>query len=141
MKSSIWQASHLGLTGRKVAVTLVFASLISGLSISPAMAENDHGRGQGNRHGQNAEHEHHGHHQRRSRGDREGRYQPQYRRPYYYNEPVYVPPTVYYERQQSPGISLFFPLDLRRSGRTVRIRKSKACWRQLAFDILCDLGV
>jgi hypothetical protein len=25
-----------------------------------------------------------------------------------------VPPPVYYEPQQSPGINLFFPLDLRR---------------------------
>lgn len=47
--------------------------------------------------------------------DRGGyRYQPQYRRPYYYAQPVYVPPPVYYEPRQSPGISLFFPLDLRR---------------------------
>jgi hypothetical protein len=40
-------------------------------------------------------------------------YQPVYREPYYYSRPVYVPPPVYYPPPQSPGISLFFPLDLR----------------------------
>ena len=41
-------------------------------------------------------------------------HRPVYRQPYAYSQPVYVPPPVYYEPQQSPGISLFFPLDLRR---------------------------
>lgn len=40
-------------------------------------------------------------------------YRPQYNAPYYYSAPVYVPPPVYYAPRQSPGISLFFPLDLR----------------------------
>jgi hypothetical protein len=36
-----------------------------------------------------------------------------YQHPYNYSQPVYAPPPVYYEPQQSPGISLFFPLDIR----------------------------
>ena len=39
---------------------------------------------------------------------------PSYYRPYYYSAPVYAPPPVYYPPQPSRGISLFFPLDLRR---------------------------
>lgn len=104
MKSSIRQARYFSSTGRKFVMALAFASLISGLSISPALAEKHDGHG---RHGD--------HGQREWRGDREGYgYRPEYRRPYHYAQPVYVPPPVYYESRQSPGISLFFPLDLRR---------------------------
>ncbi len=35
----------------------------------------------------------------------------QHHRRYRYAQPVYVPPLVYFEPRQSPGISLFFPLD------------------------------
>lgn len=52
--------------------------------------------------------------QRRWHGDRKGySYRPQYRGAYTYAEPVYLPPPVYYQPRRSPGISLFFPLDLR----------------------------
>src|ERR1035437_5820088 len=108
MKSSIRQGRYFSSTGRRVVMALAFASLISGLSISPAFAEND-GHGQGGRHGD--------HGQRDRHGDREGYgygYRPEYRRPYTYAQPVYVPPPVYYEPVQSPGISIFFPLDFRR---------------------------
>jgi hypothetical protein len=36
-----------------------------------------------------------------------------YQDPYRYSQPVYAPPPVYYEPRPSPGISLFFPLDIR----------------------------
>src|ERR1035437_2736361 len=89
--------------GRTVVMTLVFASLIGSLaSISPVFADNDKGNRQKARHSQN-----------QSRDDHERRgYRPVYRHPY--AEPVYVPAPVYYEPRQSPGISLFFPLDFRR---------------------------
>jgi hypothetical protein len=112
MKSSIQQTRYCRSTGRKVVLALAFASLMGALSISPALAERDDGRGPGAR-----QHVDQGRHlgQRARRGDREGNYyQPQYRRPYTYAQPVYVPPPVYYEPRQSPGITLFFPLDLRR---------------------------
>jgi len=109
MKSSIRQAGFFRPTSRKAVVALAFASLLGGLSIAPAFADNDHdnGRGRGHRHGN---------HQRDWHGDRDGYYgyQPEYRQPYYYAQPVYVPPPVYYTPRQSPGVSLFFPLDLRR---------------------------
>jgi len=85
-------------------MALALATAISGLSIAPALADrdNEHNRGK--------------HSQREWRGDRDGYdgYRNEHRRPYSYAEPVYVPPPVYYEPRQSPGISFFFPLDLRR---------------------------
>ena len=106
MKSSMQQARSPGLSGRKVMMALAFAAAISGLAITPALADNDNGHGRG-KHGQREWH-----------GDRDGYgydgYRPEYRRPYSYAQPVYVPPPVYYEPRQSPGISFFFPLDLRR---------------------------
>jgi len=92
-------------TRLRVVMALAFASLISAFSISPAFADRDNGHRQDARHSQ-----------REWRGDRDGHryYRPVYRRPYVYAQPVYVPPPVYYEPRQSAGISLFFPLDLRR---------------------------
>lgn len=110
MKSSIRQDRYFKSTGRRVVMALAFVSLIGGLSITPAFAEKDGGHGRGDRHGE--------HGQRDRHGDRGGNgyygYRPEYRRPYIYAQPVYVPPPVYYEPVQSPGISIFFPLDFRR---------------------------
>lgn len=103
MKSSIPQAS-LRLIGGKAVMALAVASLIGGLSISPAFGATRKG------------HQDNGLHKGESKANRERRpvYRPEYRRPYNYAQPVYIPPPVYYEPQQSPGISLFFPLDFRR---------------------------
>jgi hypothetical protein len=79
------------------AVTL--ASALAGVSIAPAYARNDHDR---------RGHSDRGLHRGEWRNDRWA-----YRDPYYYSQPVYVPPPVYYPPQPSPGISLFFPLNLR----------------------------
>ena len=105
-KSSIQQARYFRSTGCKVLMALALASAISGLAISPALADNNDGHDQGNRHG------HQG--QREWRGDHEG--YDGYRSeqgPYIYEQPVYAPPPVYYEPRPSPGISFFFPLDIR----------------------------
>lgn len=112
MKSSIRQARHFSSTGAKVAMALAFASLISGMFISPAYAAKDDGHSRAAQ--QRGARSQRGHHVNRERNEYRPQYRPQYRRPYYYAEPVYVPPPVYYEPRQSPGISLFFPLDLRR---------------------------
>jgi|ERR1035438_2113661 hypothetical protein len=104
MKSSIRQPRYFGSSGRKVVLALALATVMGAMSISPALADTNDGRDRQN--------------QRHWRGDhRDGYYngyRPQYRRPYVYAQPVYVPPPVYYEPRQSPGISLFLPLDLRR---------------------------
>jgi hypothetical protein len=110
MKSSIRQPGGVRLAGRKAVTALAFASLISGLSITSALAE------QNNQHDNRSQRaSHNDHYQNESRNHRRVyREPPPVRRPYYYAQPVYVPPPVYYEPQQSPGISLFFPLDFRR---------------------------
>jgi hypothetical protein len=98
-------------TPTRILLTLVLVSAIGGLCMTPSFAkDSDDRRG----------HEDKGWHKGQSKNGyyedrREWRpaYQPIYREPYYYSRPVYVPPPVYYPPPQSPGISLFFPLDLR----------------------------
>ena len=97
--------------GRKTLTAIALASAMMSLSISPALADRDGNHGRGDRHGRHSQQHWQGGHD----GYRQGHgYQPMHRQPYYYAQPVYVPPPVYYEQQRSPGISLFFPLDLRR---------------------------
>ena len=116
MKTLIQKTRYFG---SKVVIGLIFASAISLLSISSAHADHDNGHGWGNRG------DDHGHQEwRGDRGHQEwrgghngygyGGYRPRYQYPYNYAQPVYVPPPVYYPPQQSPGISLFFPLNLGR---------------------------
>ncbi len=45
-------------------------------------------------------------------GDHGPRFHERY--PPVYPQPIYVPPPVYYQPQQPPGISLFLPFNLRR---------------------------
>jgi hypothetical protein len=93
--------------GARAVMTLVVASMLGSLYVAPAFAErdNNHAR-QDNRHGDQG--------RRQWSGNRENYpYRPVYRRPYSYAQPVYVPPPMYYEPRQSPGVSFFFPLDLR----------------------------
>jgi hypothetical protein len=93
-------------------MALAFASLISSLSISPALAAINDVRGQGALHIQGNQHiqgNRHGNHGQRATI----RYRPEYRQPYIYAQPVYVPPPMYYEPEPSPGITLFFPLEIR----------------------------
>lgn len=106
---------HNLVFGSALMLIMAFASLAA----TPAYADDDHRRGRGQGHQQR------GHEQRDHRYSDGGRhrewrgedryfsYRPVYPRPYVYSQPVYVPPPVYYAPRQSPGISLFFPLDLR----------------------------
>ena len=107
IKSSVFKASRRSL------LVIAFGSALSLLAAGPALAEKNDGHGRGNQHASQGQRGWHG--ERGGRDWRDGRrYRSDYRRPYYYAQPVYAPPPVYYEPQQSPGISLFFPLDLRR---------------------------
>jgi|SRR5450830_45032 len=108
MQYFILQSRYFRSAGSKALMALVFTSVISGLSISPALADNDGGHGNQGQRGRQGHND-----QRGWRGDRGG-YGYEYRQPYVYAQPVYIPPPVYYEPRQSPGISLFFPLDIRR---------------------------
>lgn len=110
MKTSIRQPRYFRSTGGKALIALAFASALGILSISPALADNDDG------HGRSARGERHGNHAQRERRDNREGYgdRPEYyRQPYGYAQPVYVPPPVYYDPRPSPGISIFFPIDLR----------------------------
>ncbi|MGZ5007563.1 MAG: hypothetical protein ACXWE9_13335 [Methylobacter sp.] len=104
----------------KVWIALVFSLTASIFYVPPACAERHIGHGFGGRH------EDYGHrdlfndrfdyqyHRGYGYGPGPGYgYQPLYRQPYIYAEPVYVPPPIYYQPPQSPGINLFFPLDMR----------------------------
>jgi hypothetical protein len=104
-KVSMFQAADLLAISRRALSVVFLGSAITLLASNSALAEYNRGQRHGNQHGD--------HGQRGWHGDRQGnRYPPGYRYPY--AQPVYVPPPVYYEPRQSPGISLFFPLDLRR---------------------------
>jgi Ni/Co efflux regulator RcnB len=48
-------------------------------------------------------------HRDQRHGDREHR---RHEEPRYYPQPIYAPPAVYYPPQQSPGVSLFLPLNI-----------------------------
>jgi hypothetical protein len=106
MKTSTTQARNFRLTISKILTALAVASVMGGIAITPAFAkDNDH------RHG----HRDNGWHKGEWHGDRDRReYRPVYQAPYYYSQPVYAPPPVYYAPPQSPGVSLFFPLNIRR---------------------------
>jgi len=113
MKTLIQKTRYFKSTGSKVVMELIFASAMSVLSISSALADHDNGHGRrGNRGDDRGHQEWRGDHDRYGYGYQG--YRPGYQQPYTYAQPVYVPPPVYYPPQQSPGISLFFPLNLHR---------------------------
>jgi hypothetical protein len=97
MKTSTNQALNFRPTISKIVMALAVVSVLGGMAITPALADND---------GRQVRRDNGRHH-----GDRDRRV---YRHPYNYAQPVYAPPPVYYAPQQSPGISFFFPLDIRR---------------------------
>lgn len=110
MKTSTRQARNFRPTIRKVVMALALVSVMGSMPMTPALSkEGDDRRGHADK----------GWHKGESRGNRDEwrdsrpEYRPVYAAPYYYTRPVYVPPPVYYPPQQSPGISFFFPLDLR----------------------------
>lgn len=88
----------------RILMTIIFASVIGGLSAGPALAKDDN-RGRGPK--QQGRHDN-----RRFQGDR-GRHDDRDRQVYrhyrYEPEPIYAPPPVFYAPEPSPGISIFFP--------------------------------
>lgn len=125
MKPSTRPTGFFKPTGRKTVVALVFASLLGGLSISPAFAERNNDHDRHDRHERHdRRHDRHGDYQGEGRRDHRRewrrdhhvyRYQPEYRRPYYYAQPVYVPPPAYYySPPRAPSINVYIPFDLNR---------------------------
>ena len=99
MKTSTNQVRNFTPAISKTVMALAVASVMGAMAVIPALARDDDRRG----HRDNGRHH----------GERH-EYRPVYRQPYYYSEPVYAPPPVYYAPQQSPGISIFLPLDIHR---------------------------
>ena len=109
MKLSTRQLRQFVPTFGKVMMGLALASALGSASIAPAFADDNDGHRDNGWHKGEQRAEHHKRDQRNERYYYRDRYAP-----YYYSAPVYVPPPVYYAPQPSLGISLFFPLDLRR---------------------------
>jgi Ni/Co efflux regulator RcnB len=117
MKTSTSQARNLRPIISKIVMAVAVASVMGSMAITPALGQNDGGRSRAAQdHGRNAGNQHDNRNRNANRNDRRDRREsrPVYERGYnYYSEPVYAPPPVYYDRQPSPGISLFFPLNFR----------------------------
>lgn len=83
---------------------------VGGLSVGSAFGDpqgnQGHNGGEGRHGGYRNQHDNHGH-----RGYRRDEHHHDY--PYMYAQPVYVPPPVYYPPMPTPGINLFFPIELR----------------------------
>jgi hypothetical protein len=119
MKTSMLQARNARPAISKIMIALVFASMVGAIATGPALARDDNRSNEHQDQGRRDEHqdqgkrdEHQDQDRRRdeSNFNRDGRGD---RQPNYYAQPVYAPPPVYYAPQPSPGISLFFPLDIR----------------------------
>jgi hypothetical protein len=113
MNTSTTRARNFRPTISKIVMALAVASVMGAMAITPALAKNDKDR---------KGHQDQGLHKGQYKGEREQSvyrpvyepvYRPVYQEPYRYSQPVYAPQPVYYERQPSAGISLFFPLDIR----------------------------
>lgn len=141
MNTKLPNIKFFGSTFNKILLGLIFTSAMTVLTTSPVLADRDEGWGGrgggygergGNYGGRGWEGDHDGYeHGGYGRGGYAGGYRgygnggygggyrpvyPQqynYAQPVYVPRPVYVPPPVYYAPQQAPGVSLFFPLNLR----------------------------
>ena len=107
MKTQTNQSRNFRPAIRRVVIAFSLVSMMGGMCITPAHArDNDDRRGHADK----------GWHKGEWRGDRRDwgpAYRPVYRDPYYYSQPVYAPAPIYYPPAPSPGISFFFPLDVR----------------------------
>ncbi len=97
----------------KFAIVLALAA-VAGLVMVPAFGDehNRQGQGHGQGHGQGRGGDH-GNNRYAHGGGYYGHDNRDNYYPYAYAQPVYAPPPVYYPPMPSPGISLFFPLELR----------------------------
>jgi hypothetical protein len=108
MKTMTTRSRSFSRLHAKTLVALITTSVVCGLagiSLMPAHAE---GNDQRDEHPHKADHKDQGHRDREDH-DRNGR---GHEEPRFYPQPIYAPPAVYYPPQQSPGISLFLPLDI-----------------------------
>ena len=102
LPSSTQRPAVVRASGCRIWMVVALALTIGGLSPLPLLAHESerHGWGWHNHWG---EHDHRDYDRNRH-----------HKRRYHYAQPVYAPPLVYFEPRQSPGISIFFPLEFRR---------------------------
>ena len=107
MKTSTKQSSNFRPIIGKIVMAFALVSVMGSLSMTPAFSKDNESRAK--------DAQDRGRNDNRNRNDRRDQraYRPAYQGSYRYSQPVYAPSPVYYPPQQSPGISLFFPLDLR----------------------------
>jgi hypothetical protein len=121
MDVSTRQRRKFGPAG-EIVMAVAFASIIGAMTTSSAFGQ--YNRNDDNRRGvqDRNQNDNHSRNDNRSRNDHRDQrsYRPAYQHPYHYAQPVYAPPTAYYYPEQrpgislqSPGINLFFPLDVR----------------------------
>lgn len=101
MKTSTAKARNIGAKVGKITMAAAVVAAIVGLGMTPAFGGEHDDRG--------ADAHDRGHSADRGRQY----YRPQRHYPYHYAQPVYAPPPAYYPAQPSPGITLFFPLEIR----------------------------
>jgi hypothetical protein len=113
MKTMTMRSRFFSPLRGKALVALIASSVVcgmAGISMMPAHADDNDKRDE---HHDNGNHKDQGHgdqgHGDRDHGDRDRR---GHEEPRYYPQPIYAPAPVYYPSQQSPGISLFVPLDI-----------------------------
>jgi ABC-type Zn2+ transport system substrate-binding protein/surface adhesin len=105
MKTMAMRSKFLSSPRGKSLVALIAVCGITGVSVMPAHADGNDKRD---------EHQDKSNHKDQGHGDKDHRDRNRraHEEPLYYPQPIYAPPAVYYTSQQSPGISLFVPLDI-----------------------------
>jgi len=89
MNTSIANQAPTGYPFGRIALALAVGFAIGLVPLRSAIADHQDGDDRGRREHEQRHRSHHEHH------------------------PVYAPPSVYYPRHESPGISLFLPFDIR----------------------------
>lgn len=108
MEISTKQAINFRPAIGRIVMAFALASVLGSICMTPALGRDDD-RGRHDARDNRDRHVDRGRHDYRP----EYRPRPVYQHPYHYAQPVYVPPPVYYPPPPSPGVSLFFPLDIR----------------------------
>ena len=105
MRTSTLRQTLTDIRIRRIA--FVLAAAVCALPMRPAIAQDRDGHDRQVQSDREHRDDRYNQHDRRYQDQRRA---PRYR---YHQYPVYVPPPVYYPRHASPGITLFFPLEIR----------------------------
>ncbi len=102
---TMWSAKPAPAHGKALAAVMACSVVcaFAGLALTPAHAEGNDKRDEQHAKDKDKNRDE-GHGDRERRGHEEARFYPR---------AVYAPPAIYYPPQQSPGISIFLPLDIR----------------------------